>query len=67
MTLDDSYVSNAEMMRRARERDWADAKERADERALCESEEAIEAYWHGVFRQMPDHVRRTRYGSDVTS
>lgn len=61
------------------ERDWYDAareQEAADAaraerewrlREELESPDAIESYWVGVMAQMPEHVRRTMYGSDITS
>ncbi len=64
---DDTYVSTAELIRRdaadrAREQ-WEDYQEQR----LLESVEGREQHWTGVMRQMPEHVRRTHFGSDVTS
>lgn len=61
MTIDDSYISNAEMVRRGHEADEADARARYEEQRLCESDEATEAYWQGVFAAMPDDYRRAEY------
>jgi hypothetical protein len=34
------------------------------DRELCESPEAVEAYWSGVFAQMPEWVRRGSFVDD---
>lgn len=54
-------------VRRQHEDDLAQQRAELEERDRCESIEARESYWTGVMAQMPDHVKRTRYGSDVTS
>lgn len=64
MTLDEGYVSNAEMARRGREQDMADAKARYEEQRLVESVESRESYWSGVMAAMPEHVRQIRYAGD---
>jgi hypothetical protein len=44
-----------------RERRWAEMAERD----ALESIEARETYWTGVRRQMPQHVKDTRYAGDA--
>lgn len=44
-----------------REARWAEMRQRD----ATESVEARETYWTGVRRQMPDHVRDTRYQGDA--
>jgi len=68
MSLDDHDLrSSADMVREAAEED--ERRRRADweEQRMLESIEAMETHWVGVMAQMPEHVRRTHYGSDVTS
>ena len=61
MTLDHSYVSNAEMVRRGREADEADARAAYEEQRLRESEDATEAHWQRVFRQQAKEQPAVRY------
>jgi hypothetical protein len=64
MTLDEDPYAEPEWLRIARREE---AEDRANHRAelairdLCESPEAVEAYWAGVMRQMPWHVKHTHY------
>ncbi len=61
MTIDDVYLSRRELLLRDRERDMADAKAEWDAQRLAESVESVEAHWVGVFRGMPEWVRRQHW------
>lgn len=67
MSLDESFVSNREAVRRGYEDDEARRRSDYEAEKLVESIEARESYWQGVMAQMPQHVRDIRYGGDVTS
>lgn len=54
-------LSNADLMRRQKADDLEALRVKYEERDRCESVEATEAYWRGVFAQMPDHVRDAWY------